>query len=160
MSLADSGYPSSSGWISPQENPQRTIMLIDDSQTVRTIIETTFKRIGIPVFAYSDGFAAIQALTRGEVPVPDLLLLDIGLPRMDGYEVARILHAKPAFSHTTIVMLSGRDGMMDRFKSKMVGARDYIRKPFRISQVVNVVCSYLHLTPPSPGDTVSGSQRM
>src|SRR5579859_2390747 len=83
-----------SPWMAPMpaayDPSRRTIMLIDDSHPVRKIIEASFARIGIPVTSYPDGLSAINALAHGEVAVPDLLLLDIGLPKMDGYEVATI----------------------------------------------------------------------
>jgi DNA-binding response OmpR family regulator len=121
----------------------RPIMLIDDSRAVRVVIEASFRRAGMPVMAYADGISAITALTTGEATVPEVLLLDIGLPKMDGYEVARILRTNAAFKNTIIIMLTGRGGVIDRVRSRMVGARDYIEKPFRVSHVVNVVRGYL-----------------
>ncbi len=149
-------YPQSSSVGGTPDGTLPSIMLIDDSFTVRKIIEASFARIGLPTTSFPDGFAALQSLAKGEVDVPNLLLLDIGLPRMDGYEVARILRTNKAFDQTIIVMLTGRDGMMDRIRSKMIGARDYVRKPFRVSQVVNVVCAHLHITPPGSPGTASG----
>lgn len=126
----------------------RSVMVIDDSPTVRRIIQASFGRVGIPVAAYADGIAAITALTRGEAVVPEVLLLDIGLPRMDGYEVARILRGNPDCQQTIIVMLTGHDGLLDRVRSKMVGARGFITKPFRISEVVQTVCGHLGMDMP------------
>jgi twitching motility two-component system response regulator PilG len=126
--------------------PQGTIMVIDDSMTVRAVIEACLRRYGFQVTAFADGLAAMGALSRGEVAVPDLLLLDIGLPKMDGYEVARILRARPEFARTVIVMLTAHDGMFDRIHSRMVGASAYITKPFKVSYVVDVVRSYLRPT--------------
>jgi DNA-binding response OmpR family regulator len=123
----------------------RPIMLIDDSRAVRVVIEASFRRAGMPVMVYTDGISAITALTTGEATVPEVLLLDIGLPKMDGYEVARILRTNAAFKNTTIIMLTGRGGVIDRVRSRMVGARDFIEKPFRVSHVVNVVRGYLGL---------------
>ena len=120
-----------------------TIMLIDDSLAVRTVIQASFSRVGIPVAAYPDGIAAITALTKGETVVPDLLLLDIGLPRMDGYEVARIMRGNADCQQTIIVMLTGRDGVVDRVRSRMVGARGFISKPFRVSEVIQAVREHL-----------------
>lgn len=131
---------------------RRSIMLIDDSMAVRSVIQASFSRIGIPVAAYPDGIAAITALTRGEVVVPDLLLLDIGLPRMDGYEVARIMRGNAECQHTIIVMLTGHDGMLDRVRSRMVGARGFIGKPFRVSEVVQTVCDHLGIDVPGLRD--------
>ena len=125
-----------------------TIMLIDDSLAVRRIIEATFARIGISTTTFPDGLLAIQALAKQEVAVPDLLLLDIGLPKMTGYEVAQILRGNPAFSDMILVMLSGHDGMIDRVRSRLVGAKDFIRKPFRVSEVVKTVCTLLQIPLP------------
>jgi DNA-binding response OmpR family regulator len=127
---------------------QRTIMLIDDSLAVRRIIEASFSRIGIPATTFPDGISAIQALAKREVAVPDLLLLDIGLPKMTGYEVAHILRGNPAFSDMIIVMLSGHDGMIDRAHSWIVGAKVFIRKPFRVSEVIKTVCTLLQIPLP------------
>lgn len=125
------------------------IMAIEDSPLIREVLVSTFNRIGMPLVCFEDGLLAIAALTNGEVPVPDLLLLDIGLPNMDGYEVAHILRMHPDFSDTVIIMLSGHDGMWDRMRSKMIGARDFISKPFRPSELIAVVRKHLEL----PGAT-------
>lgn len=140
---ADGSDAVMSGWEDVPPGAMRTVMLIDDSPTVRRIIQMSLGRVGIPVAAYADGIAAITALTKGEAVVPDVLLLDIGLPRMDGYEVAHILRGNPDCQQTVIVMLTGRDGMLDRVRSKMIGARGYITKPFRVSEVVRTVCEHL-----------------
>lgn len=143
-----STHPSEGAAPRPGLEGEPTVMVIDDSMAVRTILEASFHRIGVHVDAYPDGIAAIQALTKGDVPVPTVLLLDIGLPRMDGYEVARILRGHEQFGDTTILMLTGRDGIVDRVKSRWVGAREYIKKPFRVSDVVRTVCNYLHVRLP------------
>lgn len=143
-----------SEWDDMTPGGARSVMLIDDSPTVRQIIHASLGRVGIPVAAYPDGIAAITALTKGEAVVPDVLLLDIGLPRMDGYEVARILRGNPDCQQTVIVMLTGHDGMLDRMRSKMVGARGFITKPFRVSEVVQTVCGHLGIDgsdPRNPG---------
>ncbi len=128
---------------------QPLIMVIDDSHAVRTVIELSFRRVGMTsVVAFPDGLSALSALAKGEVMVPDLLLLDIKLPRMDGYEVARILRGNADFSQTIIVMLSGQGGIIDHFRAKMIGARDFITKPFRAADLVNRVCALLGYTPP------------
>jgi DNA-binding response OmpR family regulator len=62
---------------------------------------------------------------------------------MDGYEVARRLKIKPQFSNTVIVMLSRRDGMIDRLKGRLAGAKDYITKPFKTQDIISVTESYL-----------------
>ena len=126
-----------------------SVMVIDDALVVRRIIEATFNRIGLPVSSYPDGITAIQALAHGQVAVPNIVLLDIGLPRMDGYEVAGILRRNAGFENTVIIMLSGRDGVVDRVRSRLVGARDFIGKPFHVADVINTV--YRHLGISQPG---------
>src|SRR3989449_6488424 len=78
-----------------------------------------------------------------------LVLLDIGLPKMDGYEVARHLKTKQQFGNTTIVMISKRDGVIDRLKGRLAGAKDYITKPFKTQEVMTIVHS--HLSSPTIG---------
>ncbi len=121
----------------------KLVMIIDDSLTVRKIIETSLKREGFESISYADGFEAMSALTNPASPIPDLVILDIGLPKMDGYEIARRLKTKQQYNNTVIVMLTGRDGVIDRLKGRLAGAKDYITKPFRTQEVMSVVHSHL-----------------
>jgi twitching motility two-component system response regulator PilG len=124
------------------DNMSKLVMIIDDSLTVRKIMETSLKREGFASVSYPDGIEALRALNEG-LPIPDLVLLDIGLPKMDGYEVARHLKTKQQFGNTTIVMISQRDGMIDRLKGRLAGAKDYITKPFKTQEVMTIVHSHL-----------------
>jgi len=121
----------------------KLVMIIDDSLTVRKIIETSLKREGFASVSYPDGIEALRALSEG-LAVPDLVLLDIGLPKMDGYEVARHLKTKRQFGNTPIVMISQRDGMIDRLKGRLAGAKDYITKPFKTQEIMTIVHSHLN----------------
>lgn len=121
----------------------KLVMVIDDSPTVRKIVETCLKREGFMVAAFADGIEAMQSLTSPRARVPDLVVLDIGLPKMDGYEVARCLKTKPQFSNTIIIMLSRREGLIDRLKGRLAGAKEYITKPFKTREFIEVVESYL-----------------
>jgi twitching motility two-component system response regulator PilG len=130
------------------DSMSKLVMIIDDSLTVRKIIETSLKREGFASVSYPDGIEALRALSEG-LAVPDLVLLDIGLPKMDGYEVARHLKTKRQFGNTPIVMISQRDGMIDRLKGRLAGAKDYITKPFKTQEVMTIVHS--HLSSPTIG---------
>ncbi len=121
----------------------KLVMVIDDSTTIRKIIETCLGRQGFQVVGFPDGVEAMRWLMEPTSRVPDLVLLDIGLPKMDGYEVARRLKIKPQFSNTVIIMLSRRDGMIDRLKGRLAGAKDYITKPFKTQDMISVIESYL-----------------
>jgi DNA-binding response OmpR family regulator len=93
--------------------------------------------------SYQDGFEALRAFKAGEDYVPDLIFLDIGLPRIDGYDLLRLLKMSPQFDHTTVVMLSGRDGVLDRLKSRLAGAKGYITKPFKTQELLSIALSCL-----------------
>jgi twitching motility two-component system response regulator PilG len=121
----------------------KLVMVIDDSLPVRKIIETSLRREGFACVSYPDGIEALRALAEGRQPVPDLVILDVGLPKMDGYEIARRFKTKPQFAHTIIIMLSGRDGVIDRLKGRLSGAKDYITKPFKTQEVISVIQSHL-----------------
>jgi twitching motility two-component system response regulator PilG len=121
----------------------KLVMVIDDSATVRKIVETCLGREGFEVKGFADGVEAMGWLTESGSRIPDLILLDIGLPKMDGYEVARRFKTKPQFGNTVIVMLTRRDGVIDRLKGRLAGARDYITKPFKTQDIVSVTEAYL-----------------
>ncbi len=119
------------------------VMVIDDSLTVRKIMESSLQREGFRAISFPDGLQAMSALSRGEVPVPDLVLLDVGLPKMDGYEIARAFKQKNRLGNTVIIMLSGRDGVFDKLRGRLAGAKEYITKPFKPAEVIAVVRSHL-----------------
>ncbi len=113
----------------------KLVMIIDDSATVRKIVEVSLKREGIPYISYANGVEAIRALSEQEHLVPDLVFLDIALPRIDGYKIAQYLKSHHQFDNTVIVMLSGHNGILDRLKGRLSGARDYLTKPFRTQDI-------------------------
>jgi twitching motility two-component system response regulator PilG len=119
-------------------SPNR-IMVIDDSAVVRRIIEGILIRDGYQVYSFEHGPAAMQALSGHQTPVPDLVLLDVQLPYMDGYSVAKLFKQNPGLEQTIIVMVSGNDGVLDRFRGRIAGAKAYITKPFKPGEVLEVV---------------------
>ncbi len=125
------------------------VVVIDDSLTVRKIMEVSLRREGFEVMSFPDGLQAIDALNRNEIPVPDLVLLDVGLPKMDGYQVARTLKQKNRFGNTVIIMLSGRDGVFDKIKGRLAGAKEYITKPFNPLEVISAVRTHLGAQEPA-----------
>jgi len=120
----------------------KLILVIDDSATVRKIVETCLHREGYEVKGFEDGIAAMRWLVD-EKRVPDLAFIDIGLPKMDGFEVTRRIREKAVFQNMVIIMLSRRDGMLDKLKARLAGAREYITKPFKTEEIVNVVKKYV-----------------
>ncbi len=123
--------------------PTHSIVVIDDSPTVRAVAEACLRRSGYAVTCFKDGFEALAAFTRQEVGIPDLVLLDIELPRMDGYRIAQVLTSKDEFKRTVIVMLTMHDSLLDRLRSRWVGAKGYITKPFKVDFLIESVRGYL-----------------
>lgn len=115
------------------------VIVIDDSPTMRKILEVGLRRAGYDGMSFEDGLQALQWLNSPEVRIPDLIFIDLGLPKMDGYEVIRLLKARPALAQTTLVILSRRDGVLDHIKGWLAGAHFYLTKPFKMQQIVALV---------------------
>ncbi|HSL21003.1 MAG TPA: response regulator [Vicinamibacterales bacterium] len=124
---------------SARNTAKRTVMVVDDSATIRKILGMTLERAGYSVVAEPDGERAIERLSQ---LVPDLILLDITMPKLDGYEVCKRIKKDPRISHVPVVMLSGKDGFFDKVKGRMVGATEYLTKPFQAPAVLAVIASH------------------
>lgn len=122
---------------------QQFVMVIDDSLVIRQILETCLQRAGYEVRSFPDGVEALRWLAAPAARLPALILVDLGLPKFDGYEVIRHLRAKPAFAQTVFVIVSRRDGVLDRLKGRLAGAHAYLTKPFQTGEVLTVVQSHL-----------------
>jgi twitching motility two-component system response regulator PilG len=125
----------------------KLVMVIDDSPPVRKIVEVCLRRQGIDCLSYADGVEAMRAIVTQQAQLPDVVLLDIGLPRLDGYRIAQMLKARHP-QRPIIIMLSGRDSVVDRLKGRLAGATAYLIKPFRTEELMAVINE--HLTPPEP----------
>jgi twitching motility two-component system response regulator PilG len=125
------------------EQMRQLVMVIDDSLVVRTILDTCLRRSGYEVKSFEDGLQALGWLNTREAGIPDLILIDLGLPRLDGYEIIKLLKARPALENTVLVILSARDGILDRVKGRLVGAHAYLTKPFRTQTILEAVRMHL-----------------
>lgn len=119
--------------------PGRKVVVVDDSLTVRKILEISLRREGFEVRTFEHGLAFLRWLTTSPACLPDLLLLDVMLPTLDGYSIARYLKDRPAFRHIVLVFLSSKDGVLDRLKGRLLGASGYLTKPFRTQEVIEIV---------------------
>ena len=115
------------------------VMVIDDALVVRAILDTCLRRAGYEVRCFEDGLQALGWLNTTEARIPDLIFVDLGLPRPDGYEIIRLLKARAALEDTMLVILSGRDGILDRIKGRLVGAHAYLTKPFKTQEILAMV---------------------
>jgi CheY-like chemotaxis protein len=118
----------------------KTILVIDDSPTIRKLIAGKLEKCGHEVFCSADGVEAVDLL---EGLVPDLILLDINMPRMDGYQVCKLIRGKESTKDVPVVMISGKDGFFDKVRGRMAGTSGYITKPFGPETLMKVIESYL-----------------
>lgn len=119
------------------------ILIIDDSLTIRKILETCLEREGYEVKSFEDGVEALRWLASPQRKVPGLILLDLTLPRLDGLSVLSCLKRKPALAAVPVVVLSRREGVLDRLKARLIGASLYLTKPFKTDDILAVVSRFL-----------------
>ncbi len=119
----------------------KTILVVDDSPTVRKLIAGKLEKCGHDVFCSNDG---VEAMERLEDLRPDLILLDITMPRMDGYQVCKLIRSNSATKDVPVVMISGKDGFFDKVRGRMAGTSGYITKPFGPETLMKAVESYLN----------------
>ena len=118
----------------------KTILVVDDSATVRKLISGKLEKQGHAVICAVDG---VEGLEKMEERLPDLVLLDITMPRMDGYEVCKQIRANPAAKDIPVVMISGKDGFFDKVRGRMAGTTAYITKPFGPETLMKALETYL-----------------
>jgi twitching motility two-component system response regulator PilG len=110
--------------------------VIDDSNTIRRSAEIFLKQGGHEVLLAEDGFDALAKVNDYQ---PHLIFCDILMPRLDGYQTCAIIKRNPKFAQVPIVMLSSKDGVFDKARGRMVGAQDYLTKPFTKDQLLHAV---------------------
>lgn len=118
----------------------RTILVVDDSATVRKLISGKLEKSGHEVVCAVDGMDALAKLNE---IVPDLILLDITMPRMDGYQVCKLIRNNQATKDIPVVMISGKDGFFDKVRGRMAGTTGYITKPFGPETLMKALDAYI-----------------
>jgi twitching motility two-component system response regulator PilG len=113
-----------------------TVMVIDDSKTIRRTAETLLRNEGFDVVTAMDGFEALSKVADYQ---PDLIFLDIMMPRLDGYQTCALIKHHRVFKHTPVVMLSSKDGLFDRARGRVVGSDHYITKPFTREELLAAI---------------------
>lgn len=121
----------------PQPPRALSILTVDDSVSVRRVLAKLVESVGWKATPAKDGLEALELLQRGYRP--DLILLDVEMPRMDGYELLGAVRALPQFANLPVVMLTSRSGEKHRRKAFELGATDYLVKPYQDETLVAVV---------------------
>ena len=112
------------------------VMFIDDSKTIRKTAVTLLEQTGCAVVTAEDGFDALARIVREK---PDMIFIDVMMPRLDGYETCSIIRSNSDYSETPIVMLSSKSSFCDRAKGDVVGANAYLTKPFSKDELLDAI---------------------
>ena len=134
--VKESVIESESGGAAESASKGFKVMVIDDSKTIRRTAETLLKKEGFDVITATDGFEALSMIADHQ---PNLILLDIMMPRLDGYQTCALIKHHRVFRHTPVVMLSSKDGLFDRARGRVVGSDNYITKPFTREELLTVI---------------------
>ena len=110
--------------------------MIDDSNTIRKTAETLLSRAGYQVTTAVDGFESLAKIADDP---PDLIFVDIMMPRLDGYQTCALVKNNRRYQHIPVVMLSSKDGLFDKARGRIVGADAYLTKPFSRQEILDVV---------------------
>ena len=116
------------------------VMVIDDSKTIRRSAETLLKKVGCEVVTAVDGFEALAKITKHK---PDIIFVDIMMPRLDGYQTCALIKNNQAFKETPVIMLSSKDSIFDRARGRIVGSEKYLTKPFSKEDLINAITAHV-----------------
>ncbi|HHJ20750.1 MAG TPA: response regulator [Gammaproteobacteria bacterium] len=116
------------------------VMVIDDSKTIRKTAQALLTKQGYEVFTATDGYDALSKIVEH---LPDIIFVDILMPRLDGYQTCTLIKHNQKFKDTPVVMLSSRDGIFDRAKGRVVGSEQYLTKPFTRDDLVGAIQQHL-----------------
>lgn len=117
------------------------VMVIDDSNTIRRTAEALLKKAGYDVLTASDGFEAMSLITDNR---PDIIFVDIMMPRLDGYQTCQLIKNNKKFRDTPVIMLSSKDGLFDRARGRIAGSEEHVNKPFTQEELIEVITKYVH----------------
>ena len=112
------------------------VLVIDDSKTIRRSAETLLKKVGCEVVTAIDGFEALAKITEHK---PDIIFVDIMMPRLDGYQTCALIKNNQTFKATPVIMLSSKDSIFDRARGRIVGSEQYLTKPFTKEDLLGAI---------------------
>jgi twitching motility two-component system response regulator PilG len=112
------------------------VMVIDDSKTIRRTAESLLKKEGCNVVTATDGFEALAKIADEK---PDIIFVDIMMPRLDGYQTCALIKNNQVFKETPVIMLSSKDGLFDRARGRIVGSDQYLTKPFTKDELLGAI---------------------
>ena len=117
------------------------ILVVDDSKTIRRTAETLLSKEGCQVITAIDGFDALSKIADHQ---PDIIFVDIMMPRLDGYQTCSLIKHNKVFKHTPVIMLSSKDGLFDRARGRIVGSDQYLTKPFTKDELLGAISNQIN----------------
>ncbi len=117
------------------------VMVIDDSNTIRRSAEIFLKASGCEVILAENGFDALSKISSEH---PQIIFVDIMMPRLDGYQTCALIKRNPRFKSTPVIMLSSKSGVFDRARGRMVGSDQYLTKPFTQETLIDAILTYVN----------------
>ncbi|MDJ0846036.1 response regulator [Crocosphaera sp.] len=123
----------------PAQNPH--VVCLDDDRTIGQILEGILKKNDYQISLITDPLSGLSLIFELN---PDIILCDIAMPKLDGYEICAMLRHSRAFQYTPIIMLTGKEGFIDRIRARMMGATDYLTKPFGEQELLLLIDKYIH----------------
>ncbi len=119
------------------------VMVIDDSNTIRRSAEIFLQQAGCEIILAEDGFDALAKITDRQ---PDVIFVDVMMPRLDGYQTCALIKKNSRFKATPVIMLSSKDGLFDKARGRIVGSNEYLTKPFTKDTLLTAVQRYAPTT--------------
>ena len=117
------------------------VMVIDDSKTIRRTAETLLKREGAEVVTATDGFEALAKIADQQ---PQIIFVDIMMPRLDGYQTCALIKNNQLFKSVPVIMLSSKDGLFDKARGRVVGSEQYVTKPFTREELLDAIRKHVN----------------
>ena len=117
------------------------VMVIDDSRTIRRTAETLLRREGADVVTAVDGFEALAKIAEHK---PQIIFVDIMMPRLDGYQTCALIKNNQVFRNTPVIMLSSKDGLFDKARGRIVGSEQYVTKPFTREELLDAIRTHVN----------------
>ena len=117
------------------------VMVIDDSKTIRRTAETLLVREGCDVVTATDGFEALAKIADHN---PQIIFVDIMMPRLDGYQACALIKNNQTFKSVPVIMLSSKDGLFDKARGRIVGSEQYLTKPFTREELLSAIRTYVN----------------
>jgi len=114
----------------------KTILIVDDSQTIRAAADSLLSGLGADTELAADGYEALAMIQHNR---PDMVLMDVMMPRLDGYQTCALIRSSAEFNDLPVVMLSSKDSLQDKVRGKVAGSNEYLVKPLDPALLIEAV---------------------